>query len=144
MFHYTWPNATSRHYVWSKPDIWGWHEEHSEPASILGLLTVWSLWGNPGMARCQEISTLLAGYIPQRKVTSGSSSGSLGIIVCVKCCRMVDIVYQDTDYLYLGQYSRLQTGWYCLWGGSILYIPEKQVLVRSWLWKIYLYIRWVL
>ena len=25
---------------------------HSEPASALGLPTVWSLWGNPGIARC--------------------------------------------------------------------------------------------
>jgi hypothetical protein len=55
---------------------------HSEPASALGLMTVWSLWGNPGMARCQEMSNLPAGYIPQRKVTSASSSGSLGFIVC--------------------------------------------------------------
>ena len=43
------------------------------------------------------MSTLRAGYIPQRKVTSASSSGSLGFImnfhcVCVKCCRMVDSV----------------------------------------------------
>ena len=56
------------------------------------LLTVWSLWGNPGMARCREMSILSAGYIPHRKVTSASSSGSLGFIVCVKCCRMVDSV----------------------------------------------------
>ena len=54
-----------------------------------GLATVWLLWGNLGMARCQEMSTLPAGYILQHKVTSGSSSGSLGFIVCVKCCRMV-------------------------------------------------------
>ena len=38
--------------------------------------------GEPGMARCREMSTLPAGYIPQRKVTSVSSSGSLGFIVC--------------------------------------------------------------
>jgi hypothetical protein len=46
------------------------------------LPTLWSLWGSPGMARCQEMSTLPAGYILQRKVTSASSSGSLGFIVC--------------------------------------------------------------
>ena len=38
------------------------------------------------------MSTLHAGYIPQHKVTSASSSGSLGFIVCVKCCRVVDSV----------------------------------------------------
>ena len=42
--------------------------------------------------RCKEMSTLRAGYIPQHKLTSASSSGSLGFIMCVKCCRMVDSV----------------------------------------------------
>ena len=65
---------------------------HSEPTSVLGLTTVWSLWRKTGMARCQDMSTLPAGYILQRKVTSRSSSGSLDFIVCVKCCRMIDIV----------------------------------------------------
>ena len=36
------------------------------------------------------MSTLPAEYIPQRKVTLASRSGSLGFIVHVKCCRMVD------------------------------------------------------
>ena len=44
------------------------------------------------MARCQEMSTLPAGYITQHKVPSASSSGSLGITVCVKCFRIVDSV----------------------------------------------------
>ena len=44
------------------------------------------------MARYREISTLPAGYIPQHKVTLASSSGSLGSIVRVKCCMMVDSV----------------------------------------------------
>jgi hypothetical protein len=65
---------------------------HSEPASALSLPTVWSLWGNPGMARCREMATLPAGYIPQRKLPLASSSGSLGFIVCMQCCRMVDSV----------------------------------------------------
>ena len=56
------------------------------------LPTVWSHGGNPGVARCQEMATLPAGYFPQRKVPPVSSSGSLGFIVCVKCCRMVDSV----------------------------------------------------
>ena len=41
---------------------------HSEPASALSLLTVWSLWGNPGMARCWEMATFPAEYILQRKL----------------------------------------------------------------------------
>ena len=72
-------------------DIWGWlevrrsamiHYTVNQRPPGLGLLTVWSLWGNPGMARCQEMSTLPAGYIPQCKLTSASSSGSLDFIVC--------------------------------------------------------------
>ena len=42
----------------------------------------------PGDGLCQEMSTLPAGYIPQRKVTLASSSG----LLCIKCCRMVDSV----------------------------------------------------
>ena len=42
--------------------------------------------------RCREMATLPAGYIPQRKVSSASISGSLDFIVCVQCCRMVDSV----------------------------------------------------
>jgi hypothetical protein len=38
------------------------------------------------------MATLPAGYISQRNVPSASSSGTLGFIVCVKCCRMVDSV----------------------------------------------------
>ena len=47
--------------------------------------------GTQGLTRCQEMATLPAGCIPQRKVPSASSSGSLGVIVCVQYCR---IVYQ--------------------------------------------------
>jgi hypothetical protein len=81
---------------WHLRTTWGqevcYASLHREPASALGLPTVWSLWGNPGMARCREMSTLPAGYIPQCKVKSASSSGSLGFIVCEKCCRKVDSV----------------------------------------------------
>ena len=28
---------------------------HSEPTSALGLPTVWSPWGNPGMVRCEVL-----------------------------------------------------------------------------------------
>ena len=53
-----------------------------KPASALSLPTVWSTWGNPGVARCREMATLPAGYIPQRKLPSASSSGSLFHCVC--------------------------------------------------------------
>ena len=43
------------------------------------------------MARCQEMSPLPAGYIPQCKVSSASGSRSL-VSLCVKCCIMVDSV----------------------------------------------------
>ena len=46
------------------------------------LPAVWSHWGNLEVTRCQEMATLPAGYIPQRKVPSASSSGSLDFIVC--------------------------------------------------------------
>ena len=36
---------------------------------------------NLKMLRCQEMATLPAGYIQQRKVPSASSSGSLSFIV---------------------------------------------------------------
>ena len=114
---------------------------HSEPVSTLGLPTVWSLWGNPGMARCWEMSTLPAGYIPQRKVTSASSSGSLGFIVCVKCCRMVDSVPRwwlslswpiQSDHRSITDRMIPPLGWEHS-HGKTQYIPGKQVLV----WKIY-------
>ena len=106
---------------------------HIEPASALGLLTVWSLWRNLGMARCQDMSTLPAGYILHCKVTSASSSGSLGFIVSVKRCRMVDSVPRwQLSLSWPTQSDHLAIGWYCQ------YIPENQVLVRSWLWKIYI------
>ena len=101
----------------------------------LGLSTVW----NPGMARCQEMSTLPAGYIPQRKVTSASSSGSLGFIVCVKCCRMVDSVPRwrlslswplQSDHLLITDQMIPPLGWEHS-HGKTQYIPGKQVLVRS-------------
>ena len=50
---------------------------------------------------CQEMATLPAEYIPQCKLPSASSIGSLGFIVCVQCCRMVDSVpIRHTYYLY--------------------------------------------
>ena len=38
--------------------------------------------GEPGVARCHKMATLPAGYIPQCKVPSASSSGSLDFTVC--------------------------------------------------------------
>ena len=63
---------------------------YSEPSSELGLPTVWPHWKNPGMARwCRE---MLQDTSCRAKLTSASSSGSLGFIVCVKCCRVIDSV----------------------------------------------------
>ena len=39
------------------------------------LLTVWSLWGNPGMARCRRKGALTFGYIQKPKALLASSSG---------------------------------------------------------------------
>ena len=108
---------------------------HSEPASALDLPTVWSLWGNPGMPRC--FSTLPAGHISQRKVTSVISSGSLGFIVCVWNVVGWLIVYQDGDYLYSGRYSQTicqsQIGWCRLWGrNSLMARPSTLLISRSW------------
>ena len=48
---------------------------HSESASALSLLTlsvtVWSLWGNPGMARCQRNSNLSCWIHPAAQSTFG-------------------------------------------------------------------------
>ena len=109
---------------------------HCEPASTLGPLTVWSLWGNSGMARCQEMSTLSAGCIPQCKVTSLSSSGSLGFIVCVKSCKMVDSVPKWQLFLssqYIHTICRSQIRWYFLRAGNILMArPGKFLESSSW------------
>jgi hypothetical protein len=106
---------------------------HSEPASALGLPIVRSLWGNPRMARCWEMSTLPAGYILQCKVTLVSSSG----FHCVWNVVGWLIVYQDGNYLYPGQYSQTicwsQIEWYLLWGGNILMTrPSTFLESRSW------------
>ena len=133
-------------------DIWGWLEvrssSHSKPASALGSPTVWSLWRNPRMARCWAMSILLSGYILQCKVTSPSSSGSLGFTTNFHCVWSVVgwlMVYQDGNYLYPGRYTQtiwqsqimmilLPSGWE-YYHGKTKYIPGKQILVRSWLWK---------
>ena len=100
---------------------------------------------NPGMTWCREMSTLPAGYIPQHKVTSVSSSGSLGFIVCVKCCRMVDSVPRwqlslswpiQSDHLSIADQMIPPLGREHS-HGKTQYISGKQVLVRSRLWKIY-------
>ena len=105
---------------------------HSEPASALGLLTVWSLWGNQGMARCWEMSTLPAAY---------SDIGQQKWVTEFHCMWSVVrwlIVYQDGDYLYPGQYSQAlcwsQIGWYCLPGGKSLMARPSTFLEHRSLW----------
>jgi hypothetical protein len=119
---------------------------HSEPASALGLLTVWSLWGNPGMARCWEMSTLPAGYIPQAKWHLWAAVGDWVFIVCVKCCTMVDSVPRwlrslswpmQSDHLSIADWMIPPLGRKHSHGKTQC-IPGNQVLVNSWLWKIYL------
>ena len=92
-----------------------------------------SLWGNLGMAMCQEMSTLPAGYIPQRKVKSVSSSGSL--YVCSLCVWSVVgwlIVYQDGNFLYPRLYSQ-NICWSQIWGGNILMArPSTFLESRTW------------
>ena len=44
---------------------------YCEPASALSLLTVWSLWGNPGMARCWRKSGLSCWIHPAAQSTLG-------------------------------------------------------------------------
>ena len=89
---------------------------HSEPASELSLPTVWSLWGNLGVARCQEILTLPAGYIPQCKATWGS---------------MVTISNQLVNLVRPSVNRRLW--WYPPRGGNInMERPKTFLESRSW------------
>ena len=44
---------------------------HGEPVSALSLMTVWSLWGNPGMARCLWKSNLSRWIHPAAQSTLG-------------------------------------------------------------------------
>ena len=48
---------------------------HSEPASALSLLTVWSLRGNPGMARCWRKSNLSYWIHPAAQSILGEQKG---------------------------------------------------------------------
>ena len=50
---------------------------HSEPASALSLLTVWSPWGNPGMARCRKKSGLSCWIHPAAQSTIGEQQWDL-------------------------------------------------------------------
>ena len=91
---------------------------------------------------CREMSNLPAGYIPQHKATLASSNRSLGFIVYVKCCTMVNSVQRwwlslswpiQSDHLLItNQMIPALEQEHSL--GKTEYIPVKQVLVRSWLW----------
>ena len=50
---------------------------HSEPASALSLLTVWSPWGNPGMARCRRKSKLSCWIHPAARSNLGEQQWDL-------------------------------------------------------------------
>ena len=75
----------------------------------------------------------------------GKQQWVTGFIVCVKCCRMVDSVARwqlslswpiHSDYLSIADRMILPLGREHS-HGKTQYIPGKQVLVRSWQWKIY-------
>ena len=92
--------------------------------------------GNPGMARCQEMS--IAGYIMQCKVTLASSLGQWASLF-VKCCSMVDSVPRlqlslswpiQSDHLAIIDQMIPPSGWKRS-HGKTQYILGKQVLVRS-------------
>ena len=128
-------------------DIWGWLKVRRS-AMLHYTVNQCPHWacrqGNPG---CWEMSILPAGYIPQSKVTSASTStGSLGFIVCVKCCRMVDSVPRwqlslswpiQLDHLLIADRMIPPLGREHS-HGKIQYIPGKQVLVRSWLENLFI------
>ena len=57
---------------------------HSESASALSLLTVWSLWGNPGMARCRRKSGLSCWIHPAAQSTLGEQQWDL-LVYCAHC-----------------------------------------------------------
>ena len=110
-------------------DIWGWLEvrrsamlHFNERQRPHWACQQYGHWGNRGMARCQEMSTLPARYIPQRSDIGKQQwvTGFHGVWSVVGWL----IVYQDGDYLYPCQYSqticRLQIGWYHLCSGNIL------------------------
>ena len=132
-------------------DIWGWLEVRR--SSMLHYTVNqhphWAFrqyghsegtWGWLDIERCQ--------LCMQCKVTSASSSGSLGFIMNFHCVWSVVgwlIVYQNSDYLYPSEYSQticqLQIVMILPSGqehqhDKTQYIPGKQVMVRLWLWKI--------
>ena len=117
---------------------------HSEPVSALSLTTVWSIQKNLGMARCQEMSTLPAGYICNAKWHQSAAVG-LWDSLCVKCCRMFDSVPRwrlslswpiQSDPLLIADLMILPLGQEHS-HDKTQYISRKQVLMRSWLWKIH-------
>ena len=105
---------------------------HSEPASALSLLTVWLLWENPGMARCWEMSTLPAEYIPWNDIDKQ-------LWVTGFHCVWSVLEYQDGNYLYPGQCKqtiwRSQIGWYRPWGRNILMARHSTFLKSRSLWS---------
>ena len=122
----------------------GWHlrmtwgqevffaSQHSEPASALGLPTVWSLWGTQewiGVKRCQlclQDSSRIAKCFRQAAV------GHWFHCVCVWSVVGWLIVYQDGNYLYPRQYSQ-NICWSQIWGGNILMArPSTFLESRTW------------
>ena len=105
----------------------------SEPASTLGTGHSEGTLGWLGVCLCLQDTSRSAKW--QRQAAVGH-----WVSLCVKCCRMatisilantvrpsVDRRSDDTAFEWEHSHSKTQ------------YIPGKQVLVRSWLWKINLF-----
>ena len=90
---------------------------HSEPVSALGLLIVWSLWGTPGMAKCERCQLCLQ---DKSRSTKWRRRAALGhwFLLCLWSVVGRLIVYQDGNYLYPVQYRQTicwsQIRWYPL------------------------------
>ena len=78
---------------------------HSEPASPLGMPTVWSLWGNPGWLGVERCQLCLQDTSHRAKWHRWAAVGHW-VSLCVWSVVGWLIVYQDGDYLYTGQYSQ--------------------------------------
>ena len=82
-----------------------------------GRIMQWAKWNVRGSLSSQFFTQLAykaVGYIPQYKVSSASSNGSMGFIVSVQCYRMVDSVpIRHIRSLSCSQYG--QTSCWCEW-----------------------------
>ena len=115
-----------------------------------GMVTPGGNRGWLGVERCQLCSWHLStpsNFASRIHPTAQSDIGKQQCVTEFHCVWSVVwwlIVHQNGDYLYPSQYS--QTMWMISSlrrkhsNSKTQYIPGKQVLLRSWLWKIYSFI----